>query len=232
MGGAGSSLTGTGTGGFLNTGTGAGASGFLTGGTSALGGFINTGTGMTGVTGTGARGTGGTASGGVSSTNPLSTFYVNPMALGLGTGTSQPRFGAPLYNITSTGQTGTGATRGGTATLSSTSSTTVPNFPGATSMGVRRAPAYVTTIGFDYPQPSVERVQARAQDAIARASKLASRDSILVAMDGETLVLRGSAANERERRLAESLLRMTPGVYEVRNELEIRETAPAPRRIP
>jgi hypothetical protein len=238
-GGAGSSLSGGGTGGFLNSGT-SGTGGFLnsgTGGTGGTGGFLNSGTGM-GTTGTtmggGLRGGGGTQ-GGVSTTNAFATTFINPMALGLPAGTSQPRFGSPLYTITSTTNAGgnlgaSGFNRGGTATISG--SNTVPTYPGASSIGVRRAPAYSTVLGFDYQPPSAARMHAQAREVIAKASRLESKDSILVALEGETLVLRGSTASDQERRLAESLIRLTPGVHDVRNELEVHETAPPPRRLP
>jgi hypothetical protein len=184
--------------------------------------------------GGGLRG-GGATQGGVSTTNAFATTFINPMALGLPAGTSQPRFGSPLYTITSStnvsGNLGaSGFNRGGTATISG--STTVPTYSGANSIGVRRAPAYSTTLGFDYQPPSAARLQAQARETIAKASKLESKDSILVALEGETLVLRGSAATDQERRLAESLIRLTPGVHDVRNELEVHETAPPPRRLP
>jgi hypothetical protein len=239
-GGAGSSsgsLSGTGSSGFLNSsgGTGTGTSGFLNSGTGSgtgSSGFLSSGTSGTGLTGNttggGAR-TGSGSSQGISSSNPFGANYINLMTLGLPSGASKPRFGSPLYNITTS--TAQGANRGGTATISG--NTNVQSYPGASSIGVRRTPAYSTTIGFDYEPPSPGSLQAKAQDAIAKASKqLKSRESIIVAMDGETLVLRGSAANANERRLAEALVRLTPGIYDVRNELEVPELAPPPRRIP
>jgi osmotically-inducible protein OsmY len=42
-------------------------------------------------------------------------------------------------------------------------------------------------------------------------------------------VLRGEVANEREKALAEAIVRLSPGVREVRNELQPRTTStPAP----
>jgi osmotically-inducible protein OsmY len=151
------------------------------------------------------------------------------MTLGLPSGSSKPRFGSPLYNITTS--TVQGANRGGTATI--TGSGSVQSFSGASSVGIRRTPSYSTTVGFDYAPPSLGSLQAKAQETIAKATRqLKSKDSILVEMDGETVVLRGSASNANERRLAEALVRLTPGIYDVRNELEVPEVAPAPRKIP
>jgi hypothetical protein len=227
--------TGSGSSGFLNSGTGSGSSGFLNSGTgTGSSGFLSTGTSGTGLTGGTTTGGGtrtgtGTSSQGISSSNPLGPNYINLMTLGLPSGTSKPRFGSPMYTVTTS--TTQGANRGGTATISG--STNVQAFPGASSVGVRRNPAYATTVGFDYAPPSPGSLQTKAQDAIARASKqLKSKDSILVAMDGDMLVLRGTASNASERRLAEAIVRMTPGIYDVRNELEVPEPAPPPRRIP
>jgi osmotically-inducible protein OsmY len=46
-----------------------------------------------------------------------------------------------------------------------------------------------------------------------------------LALDGDVVVLRGVVQDERERALAETLARMTPGVRGVRNELAVRETS-------
>ena len=57
---------------------------------------------------------------------------------------------------------------------------------------------------------------------IARSSSLASARSIQVLVDGGVVLLRGRVNDERERRLAENLVWLTPGVGEVRNELQVR----------
>jgi hypothetical protein len=73
----------------------------------------------------------------------------------------------------------------------------------------RRFSAHISSVKAD------ERLQAKAQKTIAMASRLASQDSMLVAMDGEMLVLRGSATDECSRRLAESVIRPMPGICDV-----------------
>jgi hypothetical protein len=59
------------------------------------------------------------------------------------------------------------------------------------------------------------------QQILARSTTLASKKSIQVLSDGRAIVLRGVVANEHDRRVAEALLRISPGVDEVRNELTI-----------
>jgi hypothetical protein len=60
------------------------------------------------------------------------------------------------------------------------------------------------------------------QQIIARSSSLAASDSIRVVSDGATVVLRGIVADDHDRRLAEALVRLAPGVQTVRNELSLR----------
>jgi osmotically-inducible protein OsmY len=65
------------------------------------------------------------------------------------------------------------------------------------------------------------RIQGDLQAIVARSESLPSRRNIQVLTDGATVVLRGQVANDRERRLAEGMLRLSPGVRELRNELAI-----------
>jgi hypothetical protein len=185
----------------------------------------NTGnTGNTAATGTGS------SFPGIAASNLLGSYYVNPLAAGLPSGTTQPRFGAPLYNITTVNlsTTGTGGqNRGGTATTSSSAP-----YAGSSSVGIRRAPSYTTTIGFEFRPPSMSSMQTSLQQTIAESSSLPSRSGMVVAVDGDTVVLRGTANSERERRMAEALVRLTPGVHDVQNNIEVRETVPAPRPVP
>jgi osmotically-inducible protein OsmY len=78
----------------------------------------------------------------------------------------------------------------------------------------------------------VTQIRTDLQDVLARSSRLKSRGSIQVASDGGVVVLRGTVPDDHERRHAESLVRLTPGVREVRNELKIQGRAavatPAP----
>jgi hypothetical protein len=203
---------------FGGGGTTFGGGGSFTGGTTFGGGMGYTGGGaaFTGGTG-GTYGRGGTT-GGVSTSNPFYAYYVNPIAEGIATGnatgTSSVAFGQPIYGNLTTGQTGTANIAGGTGATGNV-------YPGANSIGVRRAPAYATTLGFAAPRMAPGRVQADAQQSIARSTRLSSRDGIQVRMDGDVVVLQGAVADEHDRRLAEGLVRLTPGVRQVRNELQV-----------
>jgi hypothetical protein len=74
------------------------------------------------------------------------------------------------------------------------------------------------------PRPAVPAgaVRSDLQQVIGRSTVLTAPGAISVAMDGNTIVLRGTVANDGERRVAENMLRLTPGVRDVRNELEVR----------
>jgi hypothetical protein len=156
--------------------------------------------------------------GGVSTSNLFANYYGNPMASGLGSSGAQSRFGSPLYQL-STATTNIGLT--GTAGISSTNMYS-NNSLGA-SYGGRRV-VYVPDIGRNEPRPSPPaQLQLRTdlQQVLARSSSLPSKESIQVMTDGNVIVLRGTVADEREKRLAESLLRLTPGVRQISNELEV-----------
>jgi hypothetical protein len=64
------------------------------------------------------------------------------------------------------------------------------------------------------------------QQILARSSSLAPTDSIQVLSDGATVFLRGVVANANDRRMAEALLRLSPGVDQVQNELTVGPARP------
>jgi hypothetical protein len=224
----GSGLSSSGSG-LSSSGSGLGSSGL---GSSSLGssssGLSSMGLGSTGLSSTGLSGsttgstsgtgrTGGTAA--IGSTSFLGANYANPMAAGLPSGMAQPAFGNPLIKVsnTNTGRTTT------TGTISTSNNN---NF--GLGVGVRRAPQYVSALHGDVSvRPVVpSRLQTDIQQTIARSSRLTLPGQVRVVMDGATVVLQGSVANPRERQLAESLVRLTPGVRLVRNELSMRNPTP------
>jgi hypothetical protein len=161
--------------------------------------------------------------------NPFYAYYANPFAAGLpstsglGSTTTTTRtaaYGTPLYGTTSNSMST------GTANVSGTNQ----GYPGSNSIGIRRAPTYTTVIAFERTPVRPTAVRADVQGILAKSSKIASKDTIIVAADGDGIVLRGLAKDDHERRLAEALVRLTPGVHNVRNELAVPETAPIPRK--
>jgi hypothetical protein len=166
----------------------------------------------------------------VSQYNPFVSYYANPLAIGYpgttsGLGSAGAAFGQPIYVVTNTGLTG--GVGSGLASIG----TPAAGF-GASSIGVRRAPAYTTSLGFAHQPPSASRLAGEAAQVLERSTRLTPTRDIKVVAEGQIIVLQGWVADDHDRRLAEALVRLTPGVHEVRNELKIQEVAPPPTRIP
>jgi hypothetical protein len=169
----------------------------------------------------------------------MGQFLGNPLAVGVPTNTAtvnanrqpfpvQLSFGVPVYG-TQRGVTGTTGTASfGPAGYGTAGLTTAAPPSLASGIGVRRAPAYTTALAFDHQPRATEMVRGDLQAILARSSRLPSRDRIRVTMNSNTVVLRGRVTTEHERRLAEALVRLTPGVREVRNEL-VATQKPKPR---
>jgi hypothetical protein len=64
-------------------------------------------------------------------------------------------------------------------------------------------------------------LRGEVQDILRYSSGLDSRETIQVPFDGVGLVLRGIVKDEHERRLAEAIALLTPGVRGLRNELAV-----------
>jgi hypothetical protein len=170
-------------------------------------------------------------------TSLLGASFANPLLPGLGTtltGSAGPlisfpntnsgrsgTFGQPMYTISNTGSATLrgGSITGGSGGAASISRTT-PFF--ASSIGVRRTAPYSTEPRFRFPEVTLGRVHAEASAVLANSPRLESRGNIQLLMDGPVFVLRGTVLDEEERQVAADLLRLTPGVYEIRNELTVR----------
>ncbi|NBO93784.1 MAG: BON domain-containing protein [Planctomycetia bacterium] len=155
---------------------------------------------------------------------------------------SSLRFGQPVYNVTGTASTssrgtattGTRSTLGGSTGLGGAlggllggsgigGAGSTQSFRGVTSAGTIRAPQYVTEPVFERitPRPAVSTMRPDLQEVLSSSSLFRSGDRVQVMTEGEKVVLRGSVTTERERRIAEAMIRMTPGVREVANEITI-----------
>lgn len=115
-----------------------------------------------------------------------------------------PAFGTPLFQqgapATKAGRTpATPATRG---------------FAGAGSALGGAAAATAPAPGHD-----AEDLGTRLQAIIDDSPRLPSRSRIRVTVEGGTIVLTGAVTDARERRVAELILRLTPRVRDVRNDL-------------
>ncbi len=155
-----------------------------------------------------------------SSSNPFSLTYVDPLSLGLPskylnqvgtpakvTGT----FGKGIWTTTTT-TVGTGKT-----TLANT---TVNGF---STYGTPRAPLYMTALSEDMPRVvhAPQKLQGDLRATIDRSSYIKNKDGIQVVVNGSTVELHGQVATDRERRLVEGMMSMTPGVRQVVNQLVV-----------
>jgi hypothetical protein len=241
-GGGGAGGGGAGGGGFGGGGGGMGGGGAGAGGSSSGSGSASTtifGSGGSG----GVGGKGGTGSTPISSSNPFQTYYSNPLAAGLGsniqlkaqstlnlntgssTNNSKPivtgsgTFGVAMYAATKT-TTGTGTGVAGGVSSSSQSVT------GFNTIGMKRTPVYTTAADTQLVAPPIPRGKLQADlKATLDTSGLKGFQKLNVFMDENTVVLQGKVESERDRRMAEGLLRLTPGVYDVRNEIQVQPAA-------
>lgn len=239
-----SSLGGSGGSGSFGGGVSGGTSGDSFLGTGGTGSFITSGYEP------GALGHAAKAGAATTTTNTgalFSRFYVNPYALGINTANNArpTTFGTPIYaslypgTQTTTGvggaagRTGAGGGVGVTPGVTGTVGTTrvgggaggitggIGGLGGTgTTTGFRPPAAYTTAIGFKYNPTTPTQRQLDLQAVLARSSTLASRN-INVDVDGNVVILRGQVTDPADRRLAENLLRLTPGVRVVRNEVTV-----------
>jgi BON domain len=175
----------------------------------------------------------------VAGTSLFGPYVGEPLGYGLPSANANgtfkaPTFGQPLYSVngsssttsgrgTATGRTGT--TNTGTASVRSGTASTTSTFNGATAFRANAA-GYTTQIKFAFaPPPSPAAVRADLMQAIGNLSEIPSRAGVNVVIDGDTVVLRGKVDTGEERRIVESLVRLSPGVNQVRNELEAQRPA-------
>jgi len=89
---------------------------------------------------------------------------------------------------------------------------------------VQRQVAYTATVRFPAPVIVPAQMQTDLRGVIDRSSMISNPRGIDVQMDGSVVVLRGAVRDEDEAKTAEGIVRLTPGVREVRNQL----TYPSP----
>src|SRR5262245_56346880 len=192
--------------------TSSGSSGFLGGGSSGGGGsgFLGTG-GLTSGSGSSFL-TSGNAPGSLGQAakagnrnasaagDLMGPFYVNPIGLGMisGTSTTTHNFGMPLYSSLYPGTNvatalGTTTTSGITGSIG-TGRAGVGGFgglggfaPAGTGIGLGNRPiaAYTTAIGFKYKPTTTSQLQNELRSVIARSSDLSANGNIHITVDGQ-----------------------------------------------
>jgi len=242
---------GVGTGGVVGTGGGGGGGGVGAGkavgangggGQSAqvLGPSKNL--GVTDVAATNSQGGGAGNTTGVPSTfNPFRASYMNPYAAGMQTtsttlgnaanrsNASTKGFGQPVYATTTTTGNNLGGVGGiggigGVQGLNGGVATTTADPFHFDNAGLRKTPAYSTVLADDLPVPAHPATQLAQslRNVLDRSSQIRSQGTMQLRVENDVVILTGFVGNAREARLAENLLRLTPGVADVVNELQIK----------
>jgi len=170
------------------------------------------------------------------SPSAFSAYYVNAFAPGAPGVSSLSAFNVPIYS---------GNLQGGGNALGSSSGFPSPfnnasplgNIPANLSSGNlatagRRLPSYTAVAAFAYRPAAPNQLQRDVTGVLARSTALSPDREIQVVVEGPVVVLRGTVPSEGDRRLAESLVRLSPGVGDVRNELQVPEPIPQPRPGP
>lgn len=220
-----------------NSGTGTGAAtastsgGGYTGGGSSSSGF----TGSTGMSA--AQSTTGTATLAPGVSNILQPTYYNPYNAGLVNNNGQAltnsnaAFGQPSYNTTySTAATSGTGTAVGTGVVASTMVTGGVGF-GYNTYGQGRTYNYVAVPGATLPVVvhSNPKLQLTIADVLQRSASFKAVAPLQVEVNDSTVTIEGTVASAKERRIVEGMIRMTPGVRAVVNNLQIAATPPAPK---
>ena len=220
-----------------------GSSGATSTGGSSLSGTSSSGSGMGG--GGGGNGLGGSQQGGtslqtmqqapslsppsgnattsLSSTNFLSGYYANPYSQGLISATVNAApggFGMTLYGNSSSSSNGTGSVNRGTGGVNNQNMNQISGIL----IPIQTQINYTAQAHFATTPVSGTRLQADLREAID--GSISNPKGVQVITDANNnVVLRGSAKDDEESRLIEGLVRITPGVRAITNELTV--SAPA-----
>ncbi|MBM4076465.1 MAG: BON domain-containing protein, partial [Planctomycetes bacterium] len=84
-------------------------------------------------------------------------------------------------------------------------------------------------VGFDFPRNRPSAVQSHLETRLAKQSKRhAGLSSVTVVVDDQgNVILQGTVKSPADRKLAENLIYLEPGIKKVRNELTIESDTPA-----
>lgn len=130
-------------------------------------------------------------------------------------------FGSPIYQSTgTTGAGGRGNAAGGQGARGGTGSVIIDQ--GGILVPLPRQIAYSSQIQFKMPAGNLlPQLQSDLRGSIDRvpSTMLANPSAVKVEVDGRSVVLRGTVRDEEESHLVEGLVRLTPGVAGIKNEL-------------
>ena len=80
--------------------------------------------------------------------------------------------------------------------------------------------AYSATLKFAAPVTTAPVMQAELRNIISSSDRISNPANVQIITDGRTVVLRGIVADRDEAKLIEGMIRLTPGVRTIRNELQ------------
>ena len=189
----------------------------------------------------------GTTPSSISASNSLGGYFNNPYYQGLPTNTkgTPGGFGAALYGATGGG---TATTNGTGNTINARSGNSAITTGGRTQGGGQQAGgqqgggnasnqsgivialprqiSYTATLSFKSPVATVSQMATDLRATLDRSTMLIDPRGVSLAMDGGVVVLSGRVASDDELRLVEGMVRLTPGVRDVRNELKVGPVTP------
>lgn len=163
----------------------------------------------------------------ISPSNVFGATYANPYYQGRAGATVDQApggFGAPLYTNTgaagggrtTTGATGQGGRAGGGFGTNSSQD------PGGVLVPLPRQISYSSQIQFKSPPIVQGALFTDIRGTLDRSTFLSNPRGVDVTVaEGNVVVLRGQAADPDEARAIEGMVRLTPGVRDVRNELTV-----------
>jgi hypothetical protein len=164
--------------------------------------------------------TGGGASSAINASNVFSATYGNPLYQGTPTNAKSNAapggFGTTLYPTAAgnaaggRGAAGAGGARGGAAS-------TANQFGIIISLPVQVS--YPAVARFPAAPMTTTKLQTDLAGMIGRSTMIANPTGIQVITEGNTVTLRGTAKDADEARMIAGMVRMTPGVRGVNNEL-------------
>jgi len=161
----------------------------------------------------------------------LAPYYLSPYSTGLpnsstttGSSTTNKPFGSPLYDTLNTSNSTANVSR------SSNSNSGVASVPPTNT--IRVGPRYTQSLGFKTTAVPSTRMQTELQAIISGSQRLTTGKNMQVVVDGQTVVLRGMAADDHEKALAHAILMMSPGVYDIRNELKVQAPSQPSNAVP
>ena len=176
----------------------------------------------------------------VSTSNFLSGSYNNPYYPGrpnstqLGIAMGSGGFGTPSFGTTSgaiggNGTTGANraggsatATTGGRAGGATGGTSTATKYTGGSLGTANSQISYMAVLKFAVPPVDERQKQIDLQDSLKSTVSLENANSFQVTLESGVVVVRGRAKDDEERRLVENMLRLEPGVRDVRNQIEVK----------